>query len=107
MAMCRAPYRLYADDTKFINADKEVTAMTTRTMIQSEPGTDLVAIGERFGFYAAMSERALTVAELAERSSTNASFVRRWLAGQTKEGYVTRDRDSDRYANWCSLPVAA
>ncbi|HEY5640832.1 MAG TPA: hypothetical protein VIW01_12375 [Dehalococcoidia bacterium] len=81
--------------------------MTTEARTQIDPGTDHVTVGEKFGFYRALSAAPLTAAALAKRTGRPIGFVREWLAGQTEDGYLTRDAASGRYANWCSVPQAA
>ncbi len=68
---------------------------------------DLVATGERLGFYEVMSQAPLTAAELAQRVGADVWFVRGWLAEQLQEGYVTFDATTGRYANYCTLQRAA
>jgi len=75
-------------------------AVRTKVESRSHP----VAIGERLGFYEAISETPVTASVLAERTGTPTRFVRDWLADQAGEGYLTYDVPTDRYANWCSLP---
>jgi hypothetical protein len=76
--------------------------------IRSHDGTtERQAVGERCGFYAAMSEAPLTAVELAKRTAAPIRFVQKWLANQVRDGYLVHEAASDRYANWCSLPRAA
>ena len=50
----------------------------------------LVVIGDRLGLYRAMADgRAVTPDELAERTGTDARYVREWLSNQAAGGYVT------------------
>jgi hypothetical protein len=65
---------------------------------------DQVAIGERFGFYEAMTGSTFTAAELAERTGASVGFVNEWLASQVSQEFVTFDSASQRYANFCSWP---
>lgn len=81
--------------------------MTSEARTGAKAGADLVAIGERLGFYEAMSQVPVTAAELAERTGTPIRFVRDWLTEQTRESYLIHEAASGRYANWCSLPRAA
>jgi SAM-dependent methyltransferase len=50
----------------------------------------LVVIGDRLGLYRAMADgRGVTPDELAERTGTDARYVREWLSNQAAGGYVT------------------
>ena len=50
----------------------------------------LVVIGDRLGLYRAMSDgRPVSAEELAERTGTDARYVREWLSNQAAGGYVT------------------
>ncbi len=81
--------------------------MTTAAGTPNRVTTERVAIGERLGFYEVISEAPVTELELAKRTGASASFVAHWLADQAREGYLVRDKTTGRYANRCSLPVAA
>lgn len=81
--------------------------MTYEVRTQTKANVDLVALGERLGFYEALSEASVTAAQLAERTGVPTRFVRDWLADQAREGYLTHEAATGRYANWCSLPQAA
>jgi hypothetical protein len=81
--------------------------MTTEARITDRASADPVVIGERLGFYEAMSETPVTETELAERTGAPVRMVRHWLAHQARDGYVTREVATGRYANWCSVPLAA
>jgi SAM-dependent methyltransferase len=49
-----------------------------------------VVIGDRLGLYRAMADgEPVTPEELAERTGTDARYVREWLSGQAAGGYVT------------------
>jgi SAM-dependent methyltransferase len=50
----------------------------------------LVVIGDRLGLYRAMADgRGVTPDELAERTGTDARYVREWLSNQAAGGYVS------------------
>ncbi len=50
----------------------------------------LVVIGDRLGLYRAMAEEpGVTPEELAERTGTDARYVREWLSNQAAGGYVS------------------
>jgi SAM-dependent methyltransferase len=52
----------------------------------------LVVVGDRLGLYRAMGDGApVTPDELAERTGTDARYVREWLSNQAAGGYVTYD----------------
>jgi len=61
--------------------------------------TALVVMGDRLGFYRALSGPGpLTPAELAERTGTAERYVREWLNQQAAGGYVEYEADSGRYS---------
>jgi SAM-dependent methyltransferase len=52
----------------------------------------LVVVGDRLGLYRAMADgEPVTPEELAQRTGTDARYVREWLANQAAGGYVTYD----------------
>src|SRR3979490_3264029 len=52
----------------------------------------LVVIGDRIGLYRAMADgHPVSPAELAERTGTDARYVREWLSNQAAGGYVAYD----------------
>jgi SAM-dependent methyltransferase len=52
----------------------------------------LVVIGDRLGLYRAMADgEPVTAEELAQRTGTDARYVREWLSNQAAGGYVTYD----------------
>lgn len=59
----------------------------------------LVVIGESLGLYKAMAEagKAITPAELAERTGTNERYLREWLNAQAAGGYVSYDTENKSY----------
>ena len=60
----------------------------------------LVVIGDRLGLYRALADGGPLDAEgLAQRTGTDARYVREWLSNQAAGGYVTYDPAS---ANSCS-----
>ena len=81
--------------------------MTSAAGTPNRVATERVAIGERLGFYEVMSEAPATETELAKRTGAAIGVVAHWLADQAREGYLVRDKNTGRYANWCSLPLAA
>ncbi|MFN2453057.1 MAG: class I SAM-dependent methyltransferase [Pyrinomonadaceae bacterium] len=59
----------------------------------------LVVIGESLGLYKAMAQagKAISPAELAERTGTNERYVREWLNAQAAGGYVSYDAANQTY----------
>ena len=58
----------------------------------------LVVIGDKLGLYRAMEDgQPVTAEELAERTHTDARYVREWLSNQAAGGYVCFDAASDRF----------
>jgi SAM-dependent methyltransferase len=59
----------------------------------------LVVIGDRLGLYRAMGDGVpVTPEELAERTGTDARYVREWLSNQAAGGYVTYDSIGERFS---------
>jgi SAM-dependent methyltransferase len=59
----------------------------------------LVVIGDRLGLYRAMGDgEPVTAEELAQRTQTDARYVREWLSNQAAGGYVTYEAASDRFS---------
>lgn len=58
----------------------------------------LVSIGDELGLYRALAKGPLSAGELAERTGTNARYLREWLGNQTAGGYVEHDAETDRYS---------
>lgn len=57
-----------------------------------------VALGDRLGLYAAMSDSApLTITELADRAGIHPMYAREWLHAQVSGGYVIVDESGDRF----------
>lgn len=57
----------------------------------------LVSIGDELGLYKALADGPLTPDALAARTSTDARYVREWLANQAAGGYVEYDGASGTY----------
>jgi len=59
----------------------------------------LVVIGDRLGLYRAMSDgEPVSPEELAQRTDTDARYIREWLSNQAAGGYVTYDPSSERFS---------
>jgi 2-polyprenyl-3-methyl-5-hydroxy-6-metoxy-1,4-benzoquinol methylase len=58
----------------------------------------LVRVGDRLGLYKALAAHGpQSPSELARRTGTAERYVREWLCNQTAGGYVSYDRDTDRF----------
>jgi hypothetical protein len=58
----------------------------------------MVYLGDQLGLYKAMAGAgALTPEELAEKTGTDARYVREWLHNQAAGGYVRYDVSSRRF----------
>jgi 2-polyprenyl-3-methyl-5-hydroxy-6-metoxy-1,4-benzoquinol methylase len=58
----------------------------------------LVRVGDKLGLYKALATGGpQTPTELARRTGTAERYVREWLCNQAAGGYVTYDRDADRF----------
>ena len=57
----------------------------------------LMLIGDELGLYTALAGHRLSAEELAQKTGTNARYVREWLANQAAGGYVEYDEASDAY----------
>jgi SAM-dependent methyltransferase len=59
----------------------------------------LVVIGDKLGLYKAMGDcEPFTPEELAQRTNTDARYVREWLSNQAAGGYVTYDPASGSFS---------
>jgi SAM-dependent methyltransferase len=60
--------------------------------------TALVVMGDALGYYRVMADgRAITPAELAERTGTSEHYTREWLSAQAAGAYVEYDAATRRY----------
>src|SRR5581483_11959392 len=58
----------------------------------------LVALGDRLGLYRAMADgERVSAGELAERTGTDARYVREWLSNQAAGDYVSYDPDTGEF----------
>ncbi|MGC2321751.1 MAG: methyltransferase domain-containing protein [Terriglobales bacterium] len=57
----------------------------------------MVVIGERLGLYKALAVQPMTSAELAAKTNTDERYVREWLASQAAGGYVTYDKQTNKF----------
>jgi SAM-dependent methyltransferase len=57
----------------------------------------LMLIGDELGLYTALAGHSLSAEELAQKTGTNARYIREWLANQAAGGYVEYDEASDTY----------
>lgn len=55
-------------------------------------------IGEKLGLFRALADQPATRAELADRAGIAERYALEWLRGEVAAGYLTYDRDTDRYA---------
>ena len=58
----------------------------------------MVVIGERLGLYKALAGQPMTSAELAAKTQTDERYVREWLASQAAGGYVTYDKQTNKFS---------
>jgi hypothetical protein len=54
----------------------------------------LVIIGDKLGLFRALSQGAVTPAELAKKTGTHERYVREWLSAQAASGFVDYDADA-------------
>ena len=59
--------------------------------------TALVVLGDKLGYYTAMTAGPVTAAELAETTGTGEPYAREWLNAQAAGGYVEYDPAGGRY----------
>jgi len=57
----------------------------------------MVVIGERLGLYKALAAGPLTAKELAAITRTDERYVREWLSSQAAGGYVTYNRETQKF----------
>jgi SAM-dependent methyltransferase len=61
--------------------------------------SSLVYIGQKLGLFKAMAEAGpITPEELAQKTSTNARYIREWLINQASGGYAEYDPATGRYS---------
>lgn len=62
-------------------------------------GASLVYIGQKLGLFKAMAEAGpISADQLAERTSTNARYIREWLINQAANGYCEYDPGTQRFS---------
>ena len=57
----------------------------------------LMLIGDELGLYTALAGHRLSAEQLAQKTGTNARYIREWLANQAAGGYVEYDEADDTY----------
>ena len=57
-----------------------------------------VVVGDKLGLYKALAQSPATAEELAQRTETDARYLREWLSAQAASGYVQYDAASDRFS---------
>lgn len=57
----------------------------------------MVVIGDRLGLYKALAAGPLTPNELAAITRTDERYVREWLSSQAAGGYITYNRDTQKF----------
>ena len=58
----------------------------------------LVILGEKLGLFRALSQGAMTSAELAAATGTHERYVREWLSAQAASGFVGYEADTARFS---------
>src|SRR5688500_7131742 len=58
----------------------------------------LVILGDKLGLFRALSQGAVTSAELAKKTGTHERYVREWLSAQAASGFVDYDADVDKFS---------
>jgi SAM-dependent methyltransferase len=57
-----------------------------------------IVVGDQLGLYKALAEKPATAAALAQRTETDARYLREWLSAQAASGYVQYDPASDSFS---------
>ncbi len=57
-----------------------------------------IVVGDQLGLYKALAEKPRTAAALAQRTETDARYLREWLSAQAASGYVQYDPASDTFS---------
>jgi 2-polyprenyl-3-methyl-5-hydroxy-6-metoxy-1,4-benzoquinol methylase len=57
----------------------------------------LMLIGDELGLYTALAGQRLSAEQLAQKTGTNARYIREWLANQAAGGYVEYDEADNTY----------
>ncbi|HEX4748018.1 MAG TPA: class I SAM-dependent methyltransferase [Bryobacteraceae bacterium] len=58
----------------------------------------MVVIGDKLGLYKALADGPMTPAELSGKTNTDERYVREWLASQAAGGYVTYDKETEKFS---------
>jgi 2-polyprenyl-3-methyl-5-hydroxy-6-metoxy-1,4-benzoquinol methylase len=58
----------------------------------------LVILGDKLGLFRALSQGAMTSAELAKKTGTHERYVREWLSAQAASGFVTYNADKGKFS---------
>jgi SAM-dependent methyltransferase len=58
----------------------------------------LVILGDKLGLFRALSQGAVTAAELAKKTGTHERYVREWLSAQAASGFVDYDAGADKFS---------
>ena len=58
----------------------------------------LVILGDKLGLFRALSNGAMTPAELAEATGTHERYVREWLSAQAASGFVSYDKAAGTFS---------
>ena len=57
-----------------------------------------VVVGDQLGLYTALAKGPCTAHELAQRTQTDARYLREWLSAQAASGYVQYQPDSEQFS---------
>ena len=57
-----------------------------------------IVVGDKLGLYKALADAPLTAEALAQRTETDARYVREWLSAQAASGYVEYDPKTERFS---------
>ena len=83
----------------------ELQVITVREAEAKQEASLCTGEGERLGLYDVIEDAGpISALELALEAMIPMSLALRWLASQTRSGYVVRDVVTGRYRTWCILP---
>jgi hypothetical protein len=57
-----------------------------------------IVVGDKLGLYKALAEGPLSAEALAQKTETDARYVREWLSAQAASGYVEYDPGTDNFS---------
>jgi SAM-dependent methyltransferase len=89
------------EDAMNINEDRLNALLgTVVTELGAAATSALVLIGDKLNLYRALAQApdGMSAAELAAKTGTHERYIREWLSAQAASGYVTYEKDTQRFS---------